>query len=386
MRFVLWILAFLLMCSPFVFAEKMSAKSDSTNRNLSLFKNSNSSTAQSAKEQRIKISGDIAVRYKNQDYFDYKLNDSNAFAFRIRLNAQAKLSKKSDFNARFVSKPPSKENWALITWNTFLSPKNNLADERFVLGDILDRYFYTYHFNDNLSCSIGKMPLRADPDEIIVAESFFSYTGVEFVSNFNLFKSSHELSLGYGNFYTGANMPGLEAWGNKDASDFRDVNVYAASLSSEIKRFNYEIGLVGFNNSRTGKRLLSYSYLNTGYRFSSKADLSFEIGDNFADNDGTFTSSVFTYGIKNLKNPGETNLSVQFVDAHKNAVFNRYSILEGFTGYNNNNPQTAWVFKLNRALGKDTQIMLQHMSLRDKIAPRNTNDSSMWRLDFTKKF
>jgi hypothetical protein len=333
--------------------------------------------AKDSEKSKITFSGLFSTRYKSTSYSQAGKSTVDLTQYRIRLDAKAIIDADSSVGLRFVTKIPNKNDFFNDSWTTTGS------DNAFNI----DRAYYTTKIGNGAgSFTIGQQALVVDPMNIIMDSTFYSYTGGKVSYKLKGLGVNGAATAQYGRFYQGATMTGFTGWGNKSASDFNNADFASLSVNGKVNNIDYMVGYADFRNNIVGKSLLTYSFANMGTMLSPKVGMYFEYANNSADSDGSFWTSKIVYGDQVPAKLGQWNVSLQYIDAGKNAIFNRFALLEGAAGKNVDHPQNIWDARINYAFSPTTAFYVQRLLIDDKIAANNANDSKVWKAELDVKF
>jgi hypothetical protein len=325
----------------------------------------------------ITFSGLYSARYKSTSYSQTGKSTVDLTQYRIRLDAKAAIDKDSSIGLRFVTKIPNKTDYFNDSWTTTGS------DSAFNI----DRAYYTTKIGNGAgSLTIGQQALVVDPMNIIMDSTFYSYTGGKVSYKLNGLGVNGVATAQYGRFYQGITLTGFTGWGNKSASDFNNADFASLSVNGKVNDIDYTIGYADFKNKIVDKTLLNYTFANLGTMVSKKVGMYFEYANNSADSDGSFWTDKIVYGDQNPAKLGQWNVSLQYIDAGKNAIFNRFALLEGATGKNVDHPENIWDARINYAFSPTTTFWVQRMIIDDNVAANNANDSKVWKAELDVKF
>lgn len=339
------------------------------------------------KQEKVSFSGTFSARYRDVDYLKAGTASQVTNQYRIRLDGKIMVDADSFVGLRFVTKAPNKNNlfndsWTNTGGDNQLSPNgtSNTYD------NLIDRYYYTAKLGSNTVVTLGEQALVIDPMNIIVDNTFYSYGGGKVSYKLNGLGQDAAITAQYGSFYKGATLTGFTGWGNKKASDFNNADIASIILNGKVNDINYQIGYADFRNNAAGVDLLNYTFANVGFLVAPKVGISLEYANNSADSQGTFGTAKIVYGDQVLKKKGQWNVSYQYLDAQKNAIFNRYAMLEGAAGSNTNHAQKIYDARINYAFSPATTFYIQRMRVDDKEAANNLNDDVIWKAELDVKF
>jgi hypothetical protein len=340
--------------------------------------------SKTTEESKVSFSGMFSTRYRNVDYRKTGTASSVTNQYRIRLDGKVQVNSDSFVGFRFVTKAPNKNNLFNDSWiNSGGDNQVTANGTNNTYNNLIDRYYYTTKLGSNTVLTLGEQALVIDPMNVIVDSTFYSYGGARVSSKLD---KDTTVTAQYGSFYRGVTLKGFKGWGSKSATDFNNADIASVIISSKLNEVNYQLGYANFRNNDVGKNLLSYTFANVGFLVTPKVGLSFEVADNSADNDGRFGTAKVVYGDQVLKKKGQWNVSFQYLDAQKNAIFNRYAMIEGGVGSNTNDPQRITDARINYAFSTSTTFYIQRMTINDKVAADNTNDNVLWKAELDVKF
>lgn len=330
-----------------------------------------------SEKSKLSFSGLFSLRYKSTSYDQVGKSTVDLTQSRIRLDAKSVIDADSYVGLRFVTKTPNKNDFFNDSWTTTGS------DNSFNI----DRAYYTTKIGNGAgSFTIGQQALVVDPMNIIMDSTFYNYTGGKVSYKLNGLGVNGTATAQYGRFYQGVTMTGFTGWGNKSASDFTNADFASLSVNGKVNKIDYTVGYADFRNRIAGKTLLTYTFANMGTMLSPKVGMYLQYANNSADTDGSFWTSKFVYGDQAPAKLGQWNVSLQYIDADKNAIFNRFAMLEGAAGKNVNHPEKIWDARINYAFSPTTTFYVQRMLIDDTVAANNANDSKIWKAELGVKF
>ncbi len=338
-------------------------------------------------QPKVSFSGMFSNRYKDVDYLKAGTASQVTNQYRIRLDGKIQVDADSFVGFRFVTKAPNKNNLFNDSWTNSGGDNQVTANgTNNTYNNLIDRYYYTAKLGSNTVLTLGEQALVIDPMNIIVDSTFYSYGGGKVSYKLNGLGKDTTVTAQYGSFYRGVTLKGFTGWGNKSAADFNNADITSVILNGSIKTLNYQVGYAGFKNNTTDVDLLKYTFGNVGYLVSPKIGLSYEYANNSADSQGHFNASKIVYGDQVLKKKGDWNISYQYLDAQKNAIFNRYAMLEGAAGSNTNDAQKITDAKISYAVTPAATILVERMAIDDKVAANKLNDNVIWKAELDVKF
>jgi len=338
-------------------------------------------------QNNVTFSGMFSERYRDVDYLKTDTASVVANQMRLRLDGNINVDADSNVGFRFVTKAPNKN-------NLFDDPWTNTGGDNHVTANgtsntydnLIDRYYYTAKLRNNTSLTLGEQALVIDPMNIIIDSTFYSYGGGKVRYNLDGLGNGTAITAQYGSFYKGASLTGFTGWGNKSATAFNNADIASVILNGKVTDVNYILGYADFKNNAAGIDLLKYTFANVDYLVTPKVGLSYEYGNNSADTQGRFDAVKIVYGDQALKKKGQWNLSYRYIDAQKNAIFNRYIMFEGAAGSNTNDPQRLTDAQITYAFSTATTFYIQRMTVDDKVAPNNANDNVIWKAEVDVNF
>lgn len=339
------------------------------------------------KQEKFSLSGTFSARYRDIDYSKAGTSSQVSNQYRLRLDGNIQVDSNSRIGFRFVTKAPNKNNLFNDSWvNTGGDNQVTANGTNNTYDNVIDRYYYSANLGRGTVLTIGEQALIIDPMNIIVDSTFYSYGGGKLVQKLNGMGENAQLAVQYGSFYKGATLVGFNGWGNKKATDFNNADIASVIFSGKINDFDYCIGYADFRNNSAGVDLLKYTFANMGFLVAPRVGLSLEYADNSADVQGRLATAKIVYGDQVLKKKGQWNISYQYIDAQKNAIFNRYAMLEGASGSNTNHSQQITDARINYAFSPMTSFFVQRMTVNDKEAPNSANDDVIWKAELDVKF
>lgn len=337
-----------------------------------------------AAQSKISYSGLLTNRYKNADYSQAGRASSSVDQYRIRLDVKTMVDADSFVGFRFTNRAPNMKDLWNDSFTNFGEDNDTDANSH---NQAIDRMYYTTKVGNGAgSVTLGKQALVIDKGYIIMDSTYYSYDGAKISYKLKGLGSSALLDAQYGRFYKGATMVKLPNWGNKLASDFSSADIKSLILNGKNNNFDYSMGYADFRNNNIHKALLTYTFGNIGYQFNPKVYTSFDLANNRADNDGRFWAGTMIYGDKVPAKLGQWNVSLRYIDAQQNAIFNRFSMLEGGTGRNTNDPQKIWDARINYAFSPKKTLLVQRLAIDDTKAANNLNDAVIWKAQLDVKF
>lgn len=347
----------------------------------------NVAQSKAIEQSKISFSGMFSNRYRNVDYSKTGTASSVTNQYRIRLDGKIQVDADSLVGFRFVTKAPNKNNLFNDSWiNTGGDNQVTANGTNNTYSNIIDRYYYTAKLGSNTVLTLGEQALVIDPMNIIVDSTFYSYGGGKVRYKLDGLGKGTAVTAQYGRFYKGVTLKGFTGWGNKTATDFNEVDIASVILNGKVKDVDYQLGYADFKNNTANVDLLKYTFANLGYLVTPKVGLSYEYANNSADSQGHFNAAKIVYGDQVLKKKGQWNISYQYLDAQKNAIFNRYAMLEGASGSNTNDAQKITDAKISYAFSPAATFFIQRMAIDDKTAANNANDNVVWKAELDVKF
>jgi len=338
-------------------------------------------------QEKISFSGTFSARYKDVDYNKAGTASQVTNQYRIRLDGKIKVDEDSFAGFRFVTKAPNKNNLFNDSWtNTGGDNQVTANGTNNTYNNLIDRYYYTAKLGSNTVVTLGEQALVIDPMNIIVDSTFYSYGGGKLSYKLTGLGEGAKVTLQYGSFYKGATLTGFTGWGNKKAMDFNEADIASVILNGKIQGINYQVGYADFKNNTSGVDLLKYTFANVGFLVAPKVGLSYEYANNSADSQGRYGAAKIVYGDQVLSKKRQWNVSYQYLDAQRNAIFNRYAMLEGAAGSNTNHKQTIADARINYAFSPATTFFIQRQTVDDKEAANNANDNVIWKAELDVKF
>jgi hypothetical protein len=336
---------------------------------------------------KISFSGMFSARYRDVDYLKNGVDSSVTNQYRIRLDGKIQVDADSFAGFRFVTKAPNKNNLFNDSWTNSGGDNQVTANgTNNTYSNLIDRYYYTANLGSNTVLTLGEQELVIDPMNVIVDSTFYSYGGGKVRYKLDGLGKGAAVTAQYGSFYRGVTLKGFTGWGNKTASDFNNVDIASVILNGKVNEVNYQLGYADFKNNKADVDLLKYSFVNVGFLVNPKVGLSFEYANNNADSKGQFGTAKVVYGDQVLKKKGQWNVSYQYLDAQKNAIFNRYAMLEGAAGSNTNHAQKISDARVNYAFSPTATFYIQRMAIDDKEAANAANDNTIWKAELDVKF
>jgi len=343
--------------------------------------------SKATEQSKVSFSGMFSNRYRNVDYLKAGTASSVTNAYRIRLDGKIKVDADSFVGFRFVTKAPNKNNLFNDSFtNTGGDNQVSANGTSDTYSNLIDRYYYTANLGSNTVLTLGEQALVIDPMNIIVDSTFYSYGGGKISYKLNGLGKGAAVTAQYGSFYRGVTLKGFTGWGNKSGTDFNNADIASIILNGKVKEMNYQVGYADFKNNKTDVDLLKYTFANIGFLATPKVGLSFEYANNSVDSQGSFGATKIVYGDQVLKKKGQWNVSYQYLDAQKNAIFNRYAMLEGAAGPNTNHAQKISDARINYALSPAATFYIQRMTVDDKEAANAANDNTIWKAELDVKF
>lgn len=338
------------------------------------------------KEQgKVSFSGTFSTRYKDQDFSKTGVASSVTDQYRIRLDGKIQVDDDSFIGLRFVTKAPNKNNLWNDSWiNSGGDNQVTANGTNNTYSNLIDRYYYTANINNNAVVTLGEQALVIDPMNIIVDSTFYSYGGGKVSFKLDGLGNGTAVTAQYGSFYKGVTLTGFTGWGNKKATDFNNADIASVILTGKVNDVDYQLGYADFRNHMTDVDLLKYTFANIGFLVAPKVGVSFEYANNSADTQGSFGAAKIVYGDQVLKEKGQWNVSYQYLDAQKNAIFNRYAMLEGAAGSNINDAEKIFDARINYAFSPATTFFIQRMTIDDIVA--HSNDSVIFKAELDVKF
>jgi len=345
------------------------------------------SKSKATEQSKVSFSGMFSNRYKDIDYLKTGVASSVTNQYRIRLDGKIQVDADSFVGFRFVTKAPNKNNLFNDSWTNSGGDNQVTANgTNNTYSNLIDRYYYTANLGSNTVLTLGEQALVIDPMNVIVDSTFYSYGGGKVRYKLDGLGKGAAVTAQYGSFYRGATLTGFNGWGNKTASDFNNVDIASVILNGKVNEVNYQLGYADFKNNKADVDLLKYTFANVGFLVNPKVGLSFEYANNNADNKGQFGTAKVVYGDQVLKKKGQWNVSYQYLDAQKNAIFNRYAMLEGAAGSNTNHAQKISDARINYAFSPAATFYIQRMAVDDKEAANAANDNTIWKAELDVKF
>lgn len=339
------------------------------------------------KQDKVTLSGMFSARYRDVDYDQTGKASQVTNQYRIRLDGKFKIDTDSSVGLRFVTKAPNKNNLFNDSWTNSGGDNQVTANgTNNTYSNLIDRYYYTAKLGSNTALTLGEQALVIDPMNIIVDSTFYSYGGGKLTYKLNGLGKDAAITAQYGSFYKGATLTGFTGWGNKKATDFNNADIASVILNGKVKDVNYQLGYADFKNNTTNVDLLRYTFANVGFLAAPKVGISFEGANNSADSKGRFGTAKIVYGDQVLSKKGQWNVSYQYIDAQKNAIFNRYAMLEGAAGSNTNHAQRISDARINYAFSPAATFYIQRMTIDDKEAANHANDNEIWKAELDVKF
>ena len=334
-------------------------------------------------KSRLAFSGMLSVRYRDVNYDQTGKSSQILHQYRLRLDGKYTVDKNSSIGFRFVTRAPNKDDFFNDSWTNYGGDNNTDSGSQ---NQTIDRVYYTTKLGRSTgSLTVGRQALVVDPMNIIMDSTFYSYGGGKLSYRSKLFGGDAAITAQYGSFYKGATLSGFTGWGDKSATDFQNADISSLIVNGKANRFDYTVGYANFRNSQASKDLLTYTFGNIGFKLAPKIGLSFEAANNSADTDGTFWTSKIVYGDQALKKQGQWNVSLQYIDAEKNAIFNRFAMLEGAAGKNTNSPEKFWDARINYAISPNASFYVQRMLVDDTKAADDKNDLLLCKPNIEKK-
>jgi len=338
-------------------------------------------------QEKVSFSGMFSARYRNVDYLKTGTASQVTNQYRIRLDGKIKVDADSFVGFRFVTKAPNKNNLFNDSWTNSGGDNQVTANgTNNTYSNLIDRYYYTANLGSNTVLTLGEQALVIDPMNVIVDSTFYSYGGGKVSYKLNGLGKGAAVTAQYGSFYRGVTLKGFTGWGNKSAADFNNADIASIILNGKVKEMNYQIGYADFKNNKTDVDLLKYTFANISFLATPKVGLSFEYANNSADSQGSFGAAKIVYGDQVLKKKGQWNVSYQYLDAQKNAIFNRYAMLEGAAGSNTNHAQKISDARINYAFSPAATFYIQRLTVDDKEAASAANDNTIWKAELDVKF
>ena len=339
------------------------------------------------KQDKVTLSGMFSARYRDVDYDQTGKASQVTNQYRIRLDGKFKIDTDSSVGLRFVTKAPNKNNLFNDSWTNSGGDNQVTANgTNNTYSNLIDRYYYTAKLGSNTALTLGEQALVIDPMNIIVDSTFYSYGGGKLTYKLNGLGKDAAITAQYGSFYKGATLTGFTGWGNKKATDFNNADIASVILNGKVKDVNYQLGYADFKNNTTNVDLLRYTFANVGFLAAPKVGISFEGANNSVDSKGRFGTAKIVYGDQVLSKKGQWNVSYQYIDAQKNAIFNRYAMLEGAAGSNTNHAQRISDARINYAFSPAATFYIQRMTIDDKEAANHANDNEIWKAELDVKF
>lgn len=343
--------------------------------------------SKTTEQSKVTFSGMFSNRYRDVDYLQTGKASQVTNQYRLRLDGKIQVDADSFAGFRFVTKAPNKNNLFNDSWtNTGGDNQVTANGTNNTYNNLMDRYYYTTKLGSNTILTLGEQALVIDPMNLIVDNTVYSYGGGKVSYKLDGLGKEATVTAQYGSFYRGATLTGFTGWGNKKANDFNNVDIASVILNGQVKDVNYQLGYADFKNNTAGVDLLKYTFANVGYLVTPKVGLSYEYANNSADSQGCFGTAKIVYGDQVLKKKGQWNVSYQYLDAQKNAIFNRYAMLEGAAGSNTNDKQKITDTKISYAFSSAATFFIQRMAIDDKVAASNANDNVIWKTELDVKF
>lgn len=338
-------------------------------------------------QDKVKISGLFSERYRDVDYARTGVASSVTNQFRLRLDGNINVDQDSYVGFRFVTKAPNKNNLFDDPWtntggdnHVTANGTNNTYDNQF------DRYYYIAKLGSKATLSLGEQALVIDPEDLIIDSGFYSYGGGKLTYKLDGLGKGAVVTAQYGSFYKGATLTGFTGWGNKNATAFNEADITSVTLNGKVNDVNYLLGHADFRNNTSGINLLDYNFANVGFLVTPKVGLYYEYANNSADTQGRFDVEKIVYGDQELKKKGQWNMSYRYIDAQKNAIFNRYTMFDGAAGTNTNDPEKLTDARINYAFAPTAIFFIQRMTVNDTVAANNANDNVIWKAELDVKF
>lgn len=338
------------------------------------------------RQDKVTFSGMFSARYRDVNYDQTGKGSQVTNQYRIRLDGKVKIDADSSVGFRFVTKAPNKNNLFNDSWiNSGGDNQVTANGTNNTYNNLIDRYYYTAKLGSHSALTLGEQALVIDPMNIIVDSTFYSYGGGKLAYKLNGLGKDAVVTAQYGSFYRGATLTGFTGWGNKTAKDFNNADIASVILNGKINDLNYLVGYADFKNNKANIDLLRYTFANVGFLVAPKVGLSLEYANNSADSQGSFGTAKIVYGDQSLNKKGQWNVSYQYIDAQKNAIFNRYAMLEGAAGSNTNHEQRISDARINYAFSPAATFYIQRMTVDDKEAANHANDNVIWKAELDVK-
>lgn len=360
-------------------------------------------------QSNIKFSGAFAQRYNVTDYSGNPAKADDVYAqYRLRLDGVAKVDDKTSFGMRFTTNSPDKSDFSNTTWVKYGS--NDGAPD----NTVIDRIFLTTKIGD-VSTTVGRQAYKMDAFDIIMDSGAFSFDGVKAatkIGNFNVNaqygRFANQVKYSPVSFLTAATAPAV-GYVTKDSalfSDFANIDIFTAAISSKTGKLNYGLGYYTWENTKLSKDLAAYYMADVSYLFDKKISLSAEYSKNdekFAGiaGDDTLWAVKAVYGDQALTKKGHNNFTAIYLDAGANSMFNRFSGLpattgnssvkvndtnNGFTYSNDQVDWKSWIVQYNYAFSANFATTFEYQDISAKNTADKVKEKDQFRFIATVKF
>lgn len=342
-------------------------------------------------QSNIKFTGSLLMQQKIKSMTnDPSQVGWSSAQFQFRLNGTAKVDDKTTLGVRLVNVAPTKDSFKDSTAN-YAGLSGGSGGSTTTNTTVFDRFFATTKLGI-VKATLGRQAMEIDSEDVIVDSAFFSYDGakIAWTSNNVNFDIKHGRLArdvrGYAFDGRAGDVAEDIAAGKKAtyASAFSNVDVESINVSSKNGKLKWNVGAAEFRNWKIGSNLLKYYYGYTGWQFDRKFSVGAEYGKNqIASEGGRFWTAKAVYGSQALKKKNDQNITFQYWDLQKNALYTAYTSIDTVDEGNSHAAKTVDM-SYRYAFSNNMTGKIQYAKVTDKDV--DTNSYSFWKAQFIYKF
>lgn len=342
-------------------------------------------------QPKVNFKGDLRMRYTNTDVKQEGKPSTVAYAYRLRLDATAKIDNATTAGFRFATKELDKDNFSNNTWVTF--GENGGGNDN---SATIDRVYLKSNWGGDTIATLGRQPLLIDSMGTLMDVGCFSFDGINVKSKVG----AVDVTASYGRFIKGVKYGSA----NTDFTTlFNNLDVLGIGASAKAGKLTYGAGYYKMYNNHAGvdgalnpngdDTNIQWAIGNLNYNFSNK----FSLGLEYAHNGGTdFTSrsanvknegngsDVWTaraiIGDQVLAKRGDQNVMLTYIDAGANSLIPHFRAAIA-TNNDRASDFKEVTFDYNYAFSSNYKIDLQYCTLRtDSKDARDSGDKDQVRV------
>lgn len=329
-------------------------------------------TKQEKSQPNLKWSGNYQTQFKIKESRDTSgaLSGYSKGQYKLQLNGTAKVDDTTMVGFRFADPAPTSTRFRDSTTADYGDVNDN--------GLKLDRVFVTSKVGQ-LNATIGRQAMVADPEDLIVDSSFFSFDGVKVAWKMG----TVDVDAKRGRF--ARKVTDVYPFNGHAAADFKNVDINTLNLAGKSADLSWNAGWVTFSNDYDNKgQLADYYFGSLYYPFAKNFSMGTELAKNYkAVTGGKIWMVKGIYGAQSLNNKGKQNFTVQYTKTQANGINPVYTGLDQIS----EGQSDAWTvldFSYRYAFSKSWIGRFQRAYIRDKDDANESYD--FWKVQMAYKF